>query len=314
MCCKKVWVGGEVQTDVYHARFPMLYSFNCYHKKVTAESTEYSVRTQKAQYQIDLLMADSSRFRQHVFTKPSQMLPGSFNFVINLVIQPMMIPSLIVLDLIHQFPRWNLCISFLWQCLSHRRRLLNVTSLVFPRRNSWLECPCTCIVNKTSFSLFPFDSLWGSHHTSNARAVHRLSQSKSSWGDHQGQVPVLLLVLLPWRLKWGYRQLLPRIRSELGWGPWNIAWGGGVEADPGVTGRQGGRRKAATLLAFRTLLTWGHLGEGDVTQRRSLCCRWLDTIEGNIAVAGASWTGGWGQCGGSCNGGVTCLERWRGRV
>ena len=65
--------------------------FNCYYKKVTAESTEYSVRTQKAQYQIDLLMADSSRFIQHVFTKPSQMLPGSFNFVVNLVLQPMMI-------------------------------------------------------------------------------------------------------------------------------------------------------------------------------------------------------------------------------
>ena len=82
---------GEVQTDAYHARFPMLYSFNCYHKRVTAESTEYNVRTQKAQFKIDLLMADSSRFIQHVFTKPSQMLPGSFNFVVNLVVQPMTI-------------------------------------------------------------------------------------------------------------------------------------------------------------------------------------------------------------------------------
>ena len=70
----------------------MLYSFNCYHKRVTTESTEYNVRTQKAQFKIDLLMADSSsRFIQHVFTKPSQMLPGSFNFVVNLVVQPMTI-------------------------------------------------------------------------------------------------------------------------------------------------------------------------------------------------------------------------------
>ena len=91
MCCKKVRVGGKVQAHAYHARFPMLYSFNCYHKRVTAESTEYNVRTQKAQFKIDLLMADSSsRFIQHVFTKPSQMLPGSFNFVVNLVVQPIM--------------------------------------------------------------------------------------------------------------------------------------------------------------------------------------------------------------------------------
>jgi len=82
---------GKVQTHAYHARFPMLYSFNCYHKRVTTESTEYNVRTQKAQFKIDLLMADSSRFIQHVFTKPSQMLPGSFNFVVNLVVQPMTI-------------------------------------------------------------------------------------------------------------------------------------------------------------------------------------------------------------------------------
>jgi len=71
-------------------------------KKLMAESTEYEARSQKAEFPSDLLMADSSR----LYNMCSQTITDAaeqLNFVVNLVLQPI-IPSLIVLDLIHQFP------------------------------------------------------------------------------------------------------------------------------------------------------------------------------------------------------------------